>query len=142
MLAIFLIEDYIALSKRYLYSPSVLSIQAFYYFFFFLCCTLFNKGEGRDWNLITCYCIRNNAWHRFSIIQFPSNGTFWVLIKIKICLHVPRIKMICLLDRYFLLVLFLNLEYTHTRTHTDKHKFARALYILKCNYFPDSFFNT
>lgn len=50
--------------------------------------------------------------------------------------------MICLIDRYFLLVLFLNLEYTHIRTHRDKHKFAHALYILKCNYFPDSFFNT
>lgn len=45
-----------------------------------------------------------------------------------------------LIEIYFLLVLFLNLEYRHIRTNTHKHKFAHALYILKCNYFPDSFF--
>lgn len=47
-----------------------------------------------------------------------------------------------LIEMHFLLVLFLNLKYRCIRTNTDKYKFANALYILKCNYFPDSFFNT
>lgn len=58
----------------------------------------------------------------------PPNDTFLVLIETKIYLCVPKMKMFCLIDRYFLLFLLLNLKYTHITTHTDKQKFARFIH--------------
>lgn len=76
--------------------------------------------------------------------QCSAQG-FYYIVPAKCCISGPTCtqnKDCLLIEMYVLLVLFLNLEYRHIRTNTHKHRFFHALYILKCNFFPDSFFTT